>query len=46
MSACRLLYTYIPLQVSTMYHDSSIGNAVNVALVKIMLLEEEEVSVK
>ena len=27
-----------------MYHDSTIGNAINIVLVRIMFLEEEEVS--
>ena len=27
-----------------MYHDSTIGNAVNIVLVRIMFLAEEEVS--
>lgn len=30
-------------QVSTMFHDTSIGNAVNIVLVKIIYLESEEV---
>lgn len=29
-------------QVSTLYHDASIGNAINVVLVKIILLENKE----
>lgn len=30
-------------QVATMYHDATIGNAVNIVLVRIIFLEQEEV---
>jgi len=30
-------------QVSTMYHDATIGNAINIVLVRIIFLEQEEV---
>jgi len=32
------------LQVSTMYHDATIGNAINIVLVRIIYLEKDEVS--
>lgn len=34
----------LSLQVSSVFHDASIGNAVNIVLVKIILLEEDQVS--
>lgn len=35
-------YSFGFLKVSTLYHDASIGNAINVVLVKIILLENKE----
>jgi len=35
---------FASFQVRIMYHDSTIGNAINIVLVRIMFLEEEEVS--
>jgi len=31
------------MQVATMYHDATIGNAVNIVLVRVIYLEQDEV---
>jgi len=31
------------LQVATMYHDATIGNAINIVLIRIIYLEQNEV---
>jgi len=33
----------IGLQVATMYHDATIGNAINIVLVRVIYLEQDEV---
>jgi len=35
----------IMLQVATMYHDATIGNAINIVLVRIVYLEQDEVGI-
>ena len=37
-------YEHTSLQVSALYHDASIGNAINIVLVRLILLEMEEVT--
>lgn len=33
------------LQVSMLFHDASIGNSVNINVVKLLLLDEKQVSI-
>jgi len=36
----------IVLQAATMYHDATIGNAINIVLVRIIYLEQDEVGLR
>ena len=44
LALTQTLHVFSCFQVRIMYHDSTIGNAVNIVLVRIMFLAEEEVS--
>lgn len=41
----KIIFVLFWLQVSKMYHDVTIGNAVNIVLVRVMYLEEDDVSI-